>query len=58
MKIKCPYCGYDGSDLTIGRTMPYINHMGKCLIRCSKCKREFNFEIDMNAQIVDMENYY
>jgi len=25
MEIKCPYCGYDGSDLNIGRKQPCID---------------------------------
>jgi len=35
-KIECPYCGYDGSDLKIGRK-PISNPM-----MCSKCRRYFN----------------
>ena len=35
-EIKCPNCGYDGSDLEIGRK-PISNPM-----MCSKCRRYFN----------------
>lgn len=36
MEVKCPNCGYDGSDLKIGR-VPISNPM-----MCSKCRRYFN----------------
>jgi len=35
MEIQCPNCGYDGSDLKIGRT-PISERM-----MCSKCRRYF-----------------
>lgn len=39
-KIECPYCHYDGSDLKIGRKMPYVE-LGVIKLRCSKCKQVF-----------------
>jgi len=43
MEIKCPYCGYDGSDLKIGRTMPYIT-IGGAEMRCSNCRRTWKIK--------------
>lgn len=40
VNIECPYCHYDGSDLNIGREVPYIT-IGGPEMRCSKCKRIF-----------------
>jgi len=39
--IECPYCGYDGSDLKIGRRQPGIDVVGVCRILCSKCGLPF-----------------
>ena len=39
--IKCPYCGYDGGDLKIGRRLPNIDFLGTPKLTCLKCKREF-----------------
>lgn len=47
MEIKCTFCGYDGSDLKIGRTMPYVA-VGHLEMRCSKCGRVF--VVKENAQ--------
>lgn len=41
LPIRCPYCGYDGSDLSIGRKMPFVEY-GVVKMFCSKCGREFN----------------
>lgn len=40
-EIKCPHCGYDGSDLKIGRKPIEIDILGIPRILCSKCKRYF-----------------
>ena len=41
IEIKCPYCGYDGSDLKIGRRSIGLDVVGNASILCSKCKRNF-----------------
>ena len=46
MKVECPWCGYDGDDLAIGRypiSFPMF---------CAKCRMKFNPKIDEN----DIEN--
>lgn len=40
-EIKCPHCGYDGSDLWIGRQPIGIDISGIPRILCSKCGRYF-----------------
>ena len=50
--IKCPYCGYDGSDLTIGMKMPAIDNLGVPHIICSKCRNRFN-----TAGMMEMRKY-
>jgi len=42
-EIKCPYCGYDGSDLKIGRKIPYVT-IGGLKLDCSNCGRTFKVE--------------
>jgi len=46
--IKCPHCGYDGSDLKIGmqpiEMSPYGIYPPRIL--CSKCGRYFNIEFE------------
>ena len=35
IEVKCPYCGYNGSDLKIGRNSISSKMM------CAKCRRYF-----------------
>ncbi len=61
MEIKCPNCGYDGSDLSIGRKPISIDVVGVSRIICSKCKYEFvvkmEFELDYCKICNQMTNH-
>lgn len=44
-EIKCPFCGYGGEDLKIGRVMPeIIPASGVMKLKCSACKNEFRIK--------------
>ena len=43
--LKCPYCGYDGSDLSIGREPIAMGHFFSYL-DCSKCKERFRIVME------------
>lgn len=46
-EIKCEHCGYDGSDLKVGRK-PAMMEIGYLRLICIKCKKDTKFKLEVD----------